>query len=383
MRRTRRTTIALATAATLLIAACGSDDDSSVETTAAAPETTEAATETTEAAPETTEAAPETTEATETTEGEMAAGGFPECAALEGATIGYSQPLPDPNYELIGDIMSKQLAEAGMEYEGVNAQFDGNKQVADIQTLVQQGIAALIINPIDPTIVAGALQEVIDAGIPVIVENTDNPDGLYYTSVNGDVISAATAGAALIAETIGDGEVGVIEGPPFATILARSGAAFNAAAPELGLNIVQSQTAIPPNDPNVSRSIAEAWKQQYPDMKAIWTFNDRGATGVAAVIDDSWAPIIVSVNGEPDAIPLIEGGRILATYDVNTDILARGLAFAAASAICGEELPPEIWVPSDVIDSTNVADWVNPVDRPVDGGFELEERDGRIYIVAS
>jgi D-alanyl-D-alanine carboxypeptidase len=57
--------IAVVAATTVLIASCGSDDDSGSATpsTEAAPETTEAAPGTTEAAPETTEAAPETTDA--------------------------------------------------------------------------------------------------------------------------------------------------------------------------------------------------------------------------------------------------------------------------------------------------------------------------------
>jgi len=382
MRRTRRTTIALAAAATLLIAACGSDDNSSADTTEASSETTEATTETTDDMSSETTDAPDATDAPETTDGEMAMGaaGFPECAALEGATIGYSQPIPDPNFAIIDEIMAAQLDLIGADYIGVNAQFDPGKQVSDVQTLQQQGITALIINPVDPTVTAAAVQELVDAGIPVVVQDTDN-DGSYFTSVNADVVTAAQQGAALLKELVGDGTVGVIIGPPFATVLKREADTFAAAAAEVGLNVIDTQTSGNPGDPGAAQTIAEAWKQQNPDLAGIWTFNDTSAVGVAATFDDDFAPALVSINGQPEAIPLIEGGRINATFDLQQDMIARSLAFAAATAICGGELPSDVWVQTKLIDATNFGDWISPVDRGVETELGLEEIDGKTFIV--
>jgi ABC-type sugar transport system substrate-binding protein len=388
MRRTRRTTVALVTAATLIVAACGSDDDSSAETSAdttAAPEATEApdsteATETTEA-PDSTEAT-ESTEAPDSTDGDMAEAGFPECAALDGATIGYSQPIPDPNFAIIDEVMAAQLEVVGAEYLGVNAQFDPGKQVSDIQTLQQQGIDALVINPVDPTVTAAAVQEVVDAGIPVVVQDTDN-DGTYYTSVSADVISAAENGVAALKELVGDGPVGAIIGPPFATVLRRQADTFTAAAEEVGLNVIDVQTSGNPGDPGAAQTIAEAWKQQNPDLAGIWTFNDTSAVGVAATFDGDFAPALVSINGQPEAVPLIEGGRISATFDLQQDMIARSLAYAAASAICGIELPEALWVQSRLLDADNVSEWIPFVERGVDSALSLEEIDGKTFIVQS
>jgi len=383
MRRTRRTTIALVAAATLMVAACGSDDNSSSDTvpvTEAVTDTTEAVTDTTEAVTDTTEASTDTTGAPETTEG-TAGTGFPDCPELEGAKIGYSQPIPDPNFALIDEVMTAQLEAVGAEYIGVNAQFDPGKQVSDIQTLQQQGIDVLIINPVDPTVTDNVLQEVIDGGTPVVVQDTPNDDGRYFTAVNADVESAAVAGAAALKELVGDGEVAVIIGPPFATVLIREAEAFAAAAADVGLNIVDTQTSGNPGDPGAAQTIAEAWKQQHPNLAGIWTFNDTSAVGVAATFDDSWAPALVSINGQPEAIPLVEAGRIAATFDLQTNVLARALAYSAASAICGVKLPTNVYVESVLIDSDNVADWVNPADRPIDSDLEQQEIDGRTFIV--
>jgi len=397
MRKTRRRTIALAAAATLMIAGCGSDDDTSSDTvsvgteaaavsTEAAAISTEAAADTTEAVTDTTEAmtdttnAPQSTDAPDTTEG-AAGTGFPDCPALEGAKIGYSQPIPDPNFALIDEVMTAQLEAVGAEYLGVNAQFDPGKQVSDIQTLQQQGIDVLIINPVDPTVTDNVLQEVIDGGTPVVVQDTPNDDGRYFTAVNADVESAAVAGAAVLKELVGDGEVAVLIGPPFATVLIRQAEAFAAAAEEVGLNIVETQTSGNPGDPGAAQTIAEAWKQQHPNLAGIWTFNDTSAVGVAATFDDSWAPALVSINGQPEAIPLVEAGRIAATYDLQTNLLARALAYSAAAAICEVKLPSNVYVESVLIDKDNVADWINPADREIESDLELQEIDGRTFIV--
>lgn len=360
------------------MAACSSDDGESAQTSApSAPDTTVAATDS--VVSETTEATA-TTEATETTEA-PAGNGMPTCAATQGAVVGYSEPLPDPNFALIEDVLSTQLSAAGAELVAVNAQLDPGKQLADIQTLQQQGIDVLLINPVAPEPVAAVLQELMAAGTPVIVQDTSN-DGTYTSSVIADVESAAKAGAELLKELVGDGSVGAIIGPPFAEVLVRQAEAFTAAAEAAGLNVIDVQTNQNPGSPDGARAIAEAWKQQNPDLAGIWTFNDTSATGVASAFDDSFAPALVSINGQPEAIPLIEAGRINATFDLQQDLIARGLAFAALSAICGVELPDAIYIGTEIIDADNVAAWVNPADRGrEDRIVELQEIDGRSFLV--
>ena len=79
-RRTRNVTVLLAAGCLLAVTACGSDSKKASDTTSAGTITTEAAATTTNA------------EATTTT---AAATG---CAATKGAVVGYSEPLPDPNF---------------------------------------------------------------------------------------------------------------------------------------------------------------------------------------------------------------------------------------------------------------------------------------------
>ena len=309
------------------------------------------------------------------------AAGQEACDAADGAVIGYSEPIPDPNFAIIEAIIQSELDRVGASLEPVNALLDPGKQIADIQALVQQGIDVLLINPVDPTAVQDVLAEV---EVPVVVQDTKF-GGPYYSNVTADVENAATLGAQKLKELVGDGQVAAIIGPPFAEVLVREAVTFQAAAEAAGVNIVEVQT----NQfvtPDGAAEIANAWKVQYgSDLAGIWTFNDTSAVGVASTFDDSFNPVLVSINGQPEAIPLLAEGVIDATYDLQQDMIARGLAYAAIAAVCGDPLPEDIWIDSLPLTPENAGDWVNPADRGLAPLVTaLEERDdGRTFIVAA
>ncbi len=366
----------------LLAAACGDDDDITVEPDAEV--TTPTVTDTSDATatsgtPATTEGATATTEgATGTTGGDAMAAGFPDCDAADGALVGYSEPIPDPNFAIIEAIIQSELDRVGAELQAVNANLDPGKQISDIDTLVGQGVDVLMINPVDPTAVQESLSNV---DVPVVVQDTKF-GGPYYTNVTADVESAAAAGAARLKELVGDAPVAAINGPPFAEVLVRQAEAFQAAADEVGLNVVE--TAVNQTiTPDGAAEIAAGFKVEYGDeLGGIWTFNDTSAVGVASTFDDSFSPALVSINGQPEAIPLLQEEVIDATYDLQQDMIARGLAYAAVSAICGDELPEDVWIESLPLTPENASEWVNPAERGQEQiDLTLEERDGRTFIV--
>jgi len=307
----------------------------------------------------------------------------PGCEATDGAVVGYSEPLPDPNFAIVEAVLEQELAKVGATVMPVNANLDPGKQISDINTLQQQGIDVLLVNPVDPNAVQDVLGGIMDSGTPVIVQDTQ-VGGPYTSSVQSDSGQAASDGAKLLAANADGGTVVAMKGPPFAEILERSRTSFEEEAAAQGLEIANFQTNMAIT-PDAARQVAEQWKQQYgEDLAGIWTFNDVSAIGVASTFDGDFAPMLVSVNGQPDAIPLVEAGKIAATYDLQVDMAGRALAYAAIESICGNELPKEIWIGSKVVDKSNVADWVPPEERAQEPmAVELEQRDGKSYVKGS
>ncbi|MGY1670581.1 sugar ABC transporter substrate-binding protein [Geodermatophilus sp. SYSU D00710] len=313
--------------------------------------------------------------------GEGGSGDGVGCAEAEGAVVGYSEPLPDPNFLFIEQIIEQALGEYGAELRPVNANLDPGKQVADINTLVQSGVDVLIANPIDPNATLPAFDRARAQDIPIIAQET-TVGGPFFTNVTADVESAAAQGAQLLAETVGDGQVAALAGPNFAEVITRENEAFAAAAEEAGLDVVDTQVN-QQITPQAAQAIAQAWRDRYgADLAGVWTFNDTSAVGVASAYSGSdQRPAIVSINGQPEVIPLIESGEVLATFDIQQDKIGQALAYAALAAICGSEVPEEIVVPVARIDQVNAGEY-RPLEERVDDPFEVsfEERDGRTYV---
>lgn len=357
----------------LALSACGSGNDAAAEPSATAAEP----------AAETSDPAQRSEPAADASSAAAGTGGATEigCEAADGAVVGYSEPLPDPNFEIIGAIMEAKLGEYGASLTRVNANLDPGKQIADIQSLLQSDVDVLIANPVDPNALIPQFDAAREAGIPIVAQET-TVGGPFLTNITADVEFAAAEGARILAEAVGDGQVGAINGPEFAETLIRENTAFAEGAAEAGLNVVDTQTN-QTITPDAARAIADAWKQQYgADMAGFWTFNDTSAVGAASAVDDTFAPVIVSINGQPEAIPLVESGAILATFDLQQDKIAQALAYAALGAICGTEVPEEIVVPVEEINADNVADW-RPLDGRISDPFEIEfeEIDGRTFLV--
>jgi ribose transport system substrate-binding protein len=360
-------------------AACGSDTKAESTAAPAAPTSAAASTTAPSVAPADS-TAPTETKAPDTTVA-PADSAAPECDA-KGKVVGYSEPLPDPNFALIESVIQSELDKVGAELKPVNANLDPGKQIADIQSLQQGGIDVLIVNPVDPNAVIPAMDAVRADNIPIVAQDTE-VGGPFFVNVAADIEDAAKQGADYLKAKVGDGQVAAINGPAFAEVIVRNQGAFAAQAAANGLTVVDTQT----NQmitPDGAKAITDAYKQKYgADLAGLWTFNDTSAVGAASSVDDKFKPVIVSVNGQPEAIPLVKSGVIAATFDLQTDMLGRALAYAAIQALCGAAVPDtKLIVPVKLIDSTNVDAWRDPTERAKDD-FEVtfEKRDGKTYLV--
>lgn len=368
----RRLAIALAVPALVITAACGDDGDDVDDAAATAEDEVSA-----EVSEEPSDEA--SAEGSDAAAGENLAETV-ACDATEGAAIGYSQPLPDPNYEAISATIENVLAEYGATLVPVNANLDPGKQISDVQSLIQQQVDVVLINPVAPEPVFPAFDALREAGIPIVAQDTDR-GGPFFATVRADNVFAAQEAARILSETVPDGQIAVINGPEFAEVLVLRNETFAAAAAELGLNVVDTQVnqAI---TPDAARQIADAWIQQYgSDIAGVWTFNDTSAVGLASAVGEGFEPVIVSMNGEPQAIPLVEEGVITATWDLQQEKIGQAMAYAALGAICGVEVPADITVPALEINTDNVGEWRPLEERTADPfviGFE--ERNGTTYL---
>lgn len=306
-------------------------------------------------------------------------------AAAESFTLGYAGAVQaNPNNKAVEDGIKAQAAALGMDVVVTDANFDANKQISDVQALVQQGVDALIIWPIDPQGIQPALDDARAADIPIIVQDT--PDAGEVTSnfqVNNE--QAAEQAAALVGETVGEGsDVAIIQGLPIVGVLAARNEGFAAGAAAAGLNVVAEQVNEKDNADG-ARPIVDAWKSQFgATLKGILAYNDPSALGAASAVGGDFTPVVVGMNGDSDGVAAVKDGRLLATWDFRPVELGNGLAWAAHEVLTGSTIPATVNVEMTKIDKATADSW-----RPIEDRLtapmtvSIEDRAGEAYLSVS
>ena len=99
--------------------------------------------------------------------------GLTTAAAAHDITIGYA--VMGYNHPLFQAMMdgTDQAAEAlGVELVRVDAQFDVNKQIGQIEDFITRGVDALLVNPVTAKETVPVLEKAREAGIPVVAIDT-------------------------------------------------------------------------------------------------------------------------------------------------------------------------------------------------------------------
>jgi ribose transport system substrate-binding protein len=376
--------LAVAAAAALTLVGCSDDDGSAgstaTTTTAAAPTTTASPTASPTGSPTGSESptatsSPDTASATGSPS--AAAAASPACPA-NGELIGFSVPLPDPNFELLNKVMTGDAERWGLKTSMTIANLNPGKQISDINSLLSKGAKVIVVAPVDPNALAPVLARAKQQNVPIVVTDTAI-GGPYTTNVTTAGRESGAASADYIKEKVGAGPVAAILGPPFAEALQVRNEGFLARAKEIGLDVVE-QTPNMQISPVEARRLADTWKQKYgAKLKAIWTVNDVNAVGASAAVGGAFQPAIVSINAQPDAVEAVKAGRITATFDLHPIDVGHTLAYAADQARCDKQLPKEIVIEADVVDKATVAEWRPWTSDPGTPTVTLEDRDGRSY----
>jgi galactofuranose transport system substrate-binding protein len=369
--RTMAKTVVLLTVIALLVAACGTEggDTTTSGATATTSETTEA--------PATTEAPGTTSGATETT----AAGGIgtdeaaQQVARTEGDTcvygdynggvehvdlldglVGFAQSEREANPFRIAETESI-VAEAerlGIELITTNAESDLNKEISDIQSMVDQGANALIISPLNSEGLDPALTYAQEAGVPIMTIDrrltTKTACTDYIGWVGSDFVEQGRRAAdAMMAVTGDEGNVAILLGAPGVNVTTDRNNGFleQLEAEGSNLEIVAQQAA------NYERAMGQTVTEQLitsnPEITAIYAHNDEMALGaVAALQAAGYAPgdvAIITIDGTQGAVQGIIDGWVSGVIESNPRF--GPLAFRALDLFYNGEGVPEVTIISD------------------------------------
>ena len=219
--------------------------------------------------------------------------------------------------------MQKQLDQEARRIGGIKIMAaDGQnrvpKQTADVESAIIQGVDGIIISPIDVNAMAPALQQAIDAGIPVVTVDRyvgGVPD--IYAHVGADNVKGGEAQARLIMEMFPSGATIVnLQGQPGASpAIDRNKGLHNILDGNSKYKIVAEQTANWSRDQgmSVTENILTGLSSP-PDV--INAANDDMALGAMEAVKARGLNVkILGFDALPEAIAAVRDGSLMATVE--------------------------------------------------------------------
>lgn len=304
------------------------------------------------------------------------ASGDGEASGDESITVGISISAgQNATLQAIVDGLEAELEREGAELLTADAQLNIDKQIADIDTFVNQGVDAIVVIPLDFVTLGNALDRADMAGIPLFAN-----DAVVGTEVTAEEISpfvaqVATGRAQASAEaadfieerTGGEGQVAAIGiAAPVEQLDYALSQFIEQVEERPGLEFVGDR-GNPSDDAAGARPLAESFLTQHPDLRAIYTYNDPSAVGAAAAVeaaDRRDEVTITGYNASQDGLDALESGSIDATWDYMAPEQGQLLGrLIIASVLNGQDIGHQYVVESHMLTSDNIGEFVSWEDR--------------------
>ena len=283
-------------------------------------------------------------------------------STADGLSIGATYYTLQTEFCMRMDNAAKTWAEEnGVEYVGYDGQNDAATQLSQVETMITNGVDAIILNPQDADACVACVDAAVAAGIPIIGVNTMVNSDQLTAYVGSEDVSAGEEIMNYMIDYMGTDSfnIVVLEGPMGQSAqLQRWEGINNVLADYPNIKILDYNTA------NWSRSEAmtlmETWITTYGDqIQAVVAENDEMALGARQAITAAGMDIpCIGIDGITDAVTAVSTGDMIASDFQNAEGQITGALEAAVKVINGEEVEKEIWIPFEMITPDNYEDYV-------------------------
>lgn len=254
--------------------------------------------------------------------------------------------LNNPFFVTLKEGAEAKAKELGYELVVLDSQNDASKEIANVEDLITQKVAVILINPTDSDAVGNAVKAANAKNIPVITLDRGANAGEVVSHIASDnVAGGKMAGEFIIEQLGGKGKVVELEGIAGTSAARDRGEGFNAAINASELEVVARQTA--DFDRTKGLSVMENILQAQPEIDAVFAHNDEMALGALQAIKASGRDIlVVGFDATDDAVKAVSDGDMAATVAQQPDKIGSLGVEAAVKVIKGESL--DAYIPVDL-----------------------------------
>lgn len=301
----------------------------------------------------------------------LAAQDLPPLAQKDRYKVGFSQMESNNPWRIAETKSFHDTAEScGWDLIATDAAGSAAKQVADVDSMIAQGIDVLFLPPREEKPLIPAVMKAKAAGIPTfLVDRSVDPNVAqagrdYVAFLGSDFIDQGRRVAEWTLENF-DGEKGIIvelEGTTGSSPANDRKKGFDdVMAQHDNMEIVASQSGDFARD--LGRQVMETLLQAHPDVNIVYAHNDEMAIGAIQALELAGRKpgediLVVSIDGTRDALQAIIDGKMGVTVE-SSPFFGPLACETMKRYAAGETIEPWVQVSDRIFTQENAADHID------------------------
>lgn len=297
--------------------------------------------------------------------------GLPPLEQKERYKVGFAQMESNNPWRIAETKSFQDTAEScGWDLIATDAAGSAAKQVADVDSMIAQGIDVLFLPPREEKPLIPAVKKARAAGIPTfLVDRSVDPAAAkpgedFVAFLGSDFIDQGARAANWLMENF-EGDKGIIvqlEGTTGSSPANDRKKGFDdTIASDDRFEIVASQTGDFARD--LGRQVMETLLQAHPDVNVVYAHNDEMAIGAIQALELAGRKpgedvMVVSIDGTRDALQAIIDGKMGVTVESSPFFGPLACDVMKRYAV-GEEIPHWVKVEDRIFTIDNAADHID------------------------
>ncbi|MFN3682966.1 MAG: ABC transporter substrate-binding protein [Fimbriimonadaceae bacterium] len=278
--------------------------------------------------------------------------------------VGFSQIGAESGWRTANtESIKSEAAKRGIELRFSDAQQKQENQIKALRSFIAQKVDVIMFSPVVEAGWGPVMQEIKDAGIPVIVADRrpDVSEDMYVTFIGSDFVEEGRRAARWLAKKM-NGKATILElqgTPGSAPAIDRKKGFEEVLKEHPGMKIVLSQSG------DFTRAGGKQAMEAFlkspvgRTANALFAHNDDMALGAIQAIEEAGLKpgqdiVIVSIDGVRGAFEAMVAGKLNCTVECNP-IIGPQLFDAVEAVIAGKPLPKRIVVEEGVYDQSVAA----------------------------
>ena len=264
--------------------------------------------------------------------------------------------LNNPFYEVIDEEIRAAVENHGDILISRDPALDADKQIEEIQELLDAGVELIFINPVDWQKSEPALKLAYNARVPVIAIDTNVEDDKYVvcTVVSDNYLAGVQCAEHLINHSSG-GKIALLKHSQARSSIDRMRGFKDTIAGHENFEIAAESECF--GQLEFAMPAMHEMIEQHPEINIVFALNDPAAMGAVAALQSVnrlQDVLIYGVDGVPETKEMIYTHKMTATAGQSPKRIGRIAADRAYKILAGEEVQNLIQIPTHLLTSENV-----------------------------